>query len=123
MTRSAHPKPRVLLPALLCAVAALFPNQLLAQHKPAPAPDRDPVIISSVTGTTEVGELGGAQYRIDVPTNWNHALVVYFHGYSEGVYTYKAEGPLNEQTQPIFDRGYAIIQSGYSTPGWALAEA
>ena len=31
--------------------------------------------------------------------------------------------PLNEQTQPLFDRGYAVIQSAYSTSGWALAEA
>jgi len=123
MTDSIRPKPRFLVPALLCVLAGLSPARLLAQHKSAPTPDRAPVIVTSATGTTEVGELSGAQYRIDIPTNWNHALVVYFHGYSEGVFTYKADGPLNEQTQPIFDRGYAIIQSGYSAPGWALAEA
>jgi len=123
MTDSAYPKPHTVLPVLLCVVAALSSARLLAQRKPGPTPEGDPIIVSSVAGTTEVGILDGAQYRIDVPNNWNHALVVYFHGYSEGVYTYKAEGPLNEQTQPIFDRGYAIIQSGYSAPGWALAEA
>ena len=79
--------------------------------------------MTTSAGTTEVGSLSGTQYRIDIPTAWNHALVVYFHGYSEGVYAYRPDGPLNEQTQPIFDRGYAIIQSAYSTPGWALAEA
>jgi pimeloyl-ACP methyl ester carboxylesterase len=123
MIDSARPKPRFLIPALLCVLAALPCEPLLAQHKPGPTPDPDPVIATSATGTTEVGVLNGAEYRIDVPANWNHALVVYFHGYSEGGYTYKADRPLNEQTQPIFDRGYAIIQSAYSTSGWALAEA
>jgi hypothetical protein len=72
---------------------------------------------------TEVGTLQAVPYRIDIPANWNHALIVYFHGYSEGLFTYRATGSLNEQTQPLFDRGYAVIQSGFSTPGWALAEA
>lgn len=123
MTDSARPKPHVLAPALLCVLAALSSARLLAQHKPGPAPDPDPVIVNSTAGTTEVGVLSGAEYRIDVPATWNHALVVYFHGYSEGGYTFKADGPLNEQTQPIFDRGYAVIQSAYSASGWALAEA
>ncbi len=80
-------------------------------------------MIATTTGTTEVGTLSGVQYRIDIPATWNHALVVYFHGYSEGVYLYRADGPLNEQTEPIFNRGYAVIQSAYSASGWALAEA
>lgn len=123
MTDSARSKPRFLVTALLCAVAALAPAPLRAQRKSVPTPDPEPVIVTSAAGTTEIGMLNGAQYRIDIPANWNHALVVYFHGYSEGIYTYKPDGPLTEQTQPIFDRGYAIIQSAYSTPGWALAEA
>lgn len=94
-----------------------------AQRKPALPPAPEPVVVTSASGTTEVGTLSGTQYRIDIPAAWNHALVVYFHGYSEGMYTYHADGPLNEQTTPIFERGYAIIQSAYSTPGWALAEA
>ena len=127
MTCSARHKPRFPVLALFCVparalfcVLALLPAAT-AQRKLAP--DQDPVIISSAAGTTEVGMLAGTGYRIDVPANWNHALVVYFHGYSEGVFTYKAESPLNEQTLPIFERGYAIIQSAFSTPGWALAEA
>ena len=30
----------------------------------------------------ETGTLDGAAYRIDIPANWNHGLVVYFHGYA-----------------------------------------
>ena len=120
MTLLARPKPRSFVLALVCALVTSGAN---AQRHPSATPDPEPTVITTSAGTTEVGSLSGAQYRIDVPTSWNHGLVVYFHGYSEGVYTYKADGPLNEQTQPIFDRGYAIIQSAYSTPGWALAEA
>ncbi len=86
-------------------------------------PDREPDIAHNSAGMVETGSLQGTPYRIDIPNAWNHALVVYFHGYSEGTFVYRPTAPLNEQTQPLFDRGYAIIQSAYSTPGWALAEA
>ena len=107
------------LAPLLLFLAAL-PHAFAAAK---PRPDAPPEIVRSAAGLTEVGTLGQVPYRIDIPTGWNHALVVYYHGYSEGAYTFRARGPLNEQTQPIFDRGYAIIQSGYSQPGWALAQA
>lgn len=124
MSHSASPKLRLpaLALALLCGCAVLHSATAAAQRKSSPE-DSQPVIVTSSAGTTEVGTLSGTQYRIDIPTTWNHSLVVYFHGYSESIYTYRPDGPLNEQTQPIFDRGYAIIQSAYSTPGWAVAEA
>ena len=83
----------------------------------------EPEITRTAAGTTEIGTLATVPYRIDVPAAWNHSLVVYFHGYAEGPFTYRVGSPLSEQTQPIFDRGYAVIQSGYSSPGWAMAEA
>ncbi len=89
----------------------------------APRPDAEPDVVHSSAGTVETGTLAGVPYRIDIPNNWNHALVVYYHGYSEGTFSYRATAPLNEQTQPIFDRGFAVVQSAYSTAGWALAEA
>ena len=91
--------------------------------KPSITPDPSPEVVRTAAGTTEVGTLSAVPYRIDIPANWNHALVVYFHGYAEGPFTYRATGPLTDQTQPLFERGYAVIQSGYSAPGWALAEA
>ena len=36
------------------------------------------------TATTEVGVTSGADYRVDMPANWNHSLVVYYHGYALG---------------------------------------
>ena len=88
-----------------------------------PRPDAEPEIVRTSAGITEVGTLSATPYRIDLPSAWNHSLVVYYHGYAEGPFTYRVNGPLNEQTQPLFDRGYAVIQSGYSASGWALNEA
>ena len=31
---------------------------------------------------TELGDLNGAKFRIDVPENWNGGLVIYCHGYN-----------------------------------------
>ena len=32
---------------------------------------------------TEIGEINGAKFRIDLPEKWNGGLVVYCHGYSD----------------------------------------
>jgi len=88
-----------------------------------PKPDLPPVVTHTASGTTEVGTLQGTQYRIDIPNKWNHGLVVFFHGYAERPYTYGTSNALNEQTGPLFDRGYAVIQSAYSTTGWAMEQA
>jgi hypothetical protein len=121
MTPPRRPIVRVLLPLVLAAARAASPAA------PLPAkinltPDGTPTIVRTPAGMTEVGTLSEVPYRIDIPANWNHGLVVFFHGYTEGPYTYRATGALNEQTQPLFDRGYAVIQSGFSASGWALAE-
>jgi pimeloyl-ACP methyl ester carboxylesterase len=74
---------------------------------------------------TEFGKLGGAEYRIDIPVNWNHGLVVYCHGYdphSVGV-GYDEKKPLPPELAVFVTAGYALIQSGYSTGGWALEQA
>jgi hypothetical protein len=125
MPRSLSPRLRVLRSSV-CTVAALCLLAASGSAQRHPAPDTEPVVVTSAAGTTEVGTLSGTSYRIDVPAAWaqntHRALIVYFHGYSEGLFAYHPEGGLNGQTQPLFDRGYAILQSAYSTPGWALAE-
>ena len=103
---------RVSVLALLC----VHGSRTFAQR--APVADAEPVIVTSPAGTTEVGTLSGTPYRIDVPANWNHSLVVYFHGYSEGAYMYRADGPLNEQfvtgVDEVRARGSVIVGG----PGW-----
>ena len=104
---------------LLCCLTLLMVQAGAAQRHN----DSEPEVVHTPAGTTEVGTLHAVAYRIDIPANWNHALVVYFHGYSEGPYTYRISAPLGDQTGPLFERGFAVIQSAYSAPGWALAEA
>lgn len=90
--------------AFACATAALAR---------APAP---------VAATTEMGTLGGAAYRIDIPKDWNRNLVVFYHGYAVTPVAWTND----ERISPMFDgmlrRGFAVIQSAYSATGWAVAE-
>jgi len=71
---------------------------------------------------TEIGALDGVAYRVDIPANWNHGLVVFFHGYAVEPVTYDK----GERISPMFDgmlrRGFAVIQSAYSATGWAVEQ-
>lgn len=72
---------------------------------------------------TEVGMLQGASYRIDVPAQWNHELVVYFHGYEDRPVVFGKGDALTPMFNPLLDKGYAVVQSGYSQGGWAVQQA
>ena len=65
----------------LAALALFAAMHLHAQA--TPTPDSESEVLKTPTGTTEVGVLTNAEYRIDVPSNWNRGLVVFYHGYSE----------------------------------------
>ena len=70
---------------------------------------------------TELGEINGAKFRIDMPEKWNGGLVVYCHGYSD------TPGSFEDKASPFIDvfvsQGFAFIQSGYAAGGWAIQEA
>jgi pimeloyl-ACP methyl ester carboxylesterase len=103
---------------LLLSAAALL--SVTSAH--AQKPELSQVLRSS-EGLTEVGMLGGAAYRIDVPTDWNHSLIVYYHGYSERPVTFHIAERLSGREGPLLGRHYAIVQSAYSQTGWALQQA
>jgi pimeloyl-ACP methyl ester carboxylesterase len=71
------------------------------------------------------GTLGGAQYLINVPPDWNGGLVMFAHGYEgEGTGTGTVRGePLAEH---LTRRGYAWAASGYRAwgyrPDWFLLD-
>lgn len=67
--------------------------------------------------------LDGAAYRIDIPNDWNHNLVVYYHGYAQRPVTFHIAERLTGNQQPLFERHFAIIESAYSQTGWALPQA
>jgi pimeloyl-ACP methyl ester carboxylesterase len=72
--------------------------------------------------TTEIGDINGAKFRIDIPANWNGSLVVYCHGYSPIPGDFKEE-KLPAVLAVFTEQGYALAQSGYAAGGWAIQEA
>ncbi|SDG01604.1 alpha/beta hydrolase [Terriglobus roseus] len=107
---------------LCCAAAAFFavlPVAALGQASPTPT--GEPEVLHGNNGSiTEVGVLGRAEYRIDVPASWNRSLVVFYHGYSESPFRFRLDGSIGAQPEQMYKRGFAVIQSGYSETGWAL---
>lgn len=75
------------------------------------------------TPAVETGVLEGASYRIDVPANWNHELIVFYHGYSIEPIAFGEHERVSPMFDPMLAQGYALIQSGYSAAGWAVEEA
>ncbi len=110
---------RFLSAALLLAGIS---GSMLAQ-KGGPKPVEKPEVLTTPLGTTEAGFLDGAAYRIDIPADWNHSLVVYYHGYEEERSQFRIAERLNSQALPLFQRHYAVAQSKYSAAGWALQQA
>ncbi|MBA3974725.1 MAG: alpha/beta hydrolase [Candidatus Solibacter sp.] len=80
------------------------------------------LLASSAFAATEIGSMNGAAFRIDKPDNHNGRLIVYCHGYSGAPGAFR-ESPLNPILAQFHDSGYAVIQSGYSTGGWAVEQA
>src|SRR5438270_9270105 len=72
------------------------------------------------------GNLGGANYTISVPSNWNGTLVLYSHGY-----VFPNQPLLNPAPDAgdaltraaLLQQGYALAGSSYSQNGWALQQA
>jgi len=107
---------------LCCAAAALFAVlPVAARAQASPTPTGEPEVLHGNNGSiTEVGVLGRAEYRIDIPASWNHSLVVFYHGYSESPFRFRLDGSIGAQPEQMYKRGFAVIQSGYSETGWAL---
>jgi hypothetical protein len=112
--------------ARLSAACALLLAMGASAATPAEKPSATPVapqVLQSPSGLTEVGLLAGAAYRIDIPVNWNHSLVVFYHGYALRPDSFHIAEHLGGQQLPFFERRYAVVQSAFSKTGWALEQA
>jgi pimeloyl-ACP methyl ester carboxylesterase len=94
---------------LVCLLAACT-NSTKATTKPTP--------------TSLSGNIGSAQYEIDVPAAWNGDLLLFSHGYvapgsSNGVQA----APTVDARTWLTSHGYAIAGSSYSSTGWAIEDA
>ncbi len=90
-----------------------------SSSEPAPAAPTPPLIPVH----TEIGRINGASFRIDIPRNWNHGLVLYFHGYQSTPQVFDPKYPPTRILQEILNRGYAVARSGYALGGWAVPQA
>jgi len=71
----------------------------------------------------DIGKHDGVEYRIDIPENWNHELVVFYHGYAIDAVRFAPKQPISPMFTPLLERGYAVAQSAYSQTGWAVEQA
>lgn len=101
-----HPFTVSILFSLVCSVASF-------------AQDMKPAVI-------DTGRIDNAIYRIVIPANWNHNLVMYAHGYempSMPSNPKMFQSSRNDMSvKPFLDRGFAVARSAYSKKGWALPE-
>ena len=74
----------------------------------------------------DTGRVNNAMYRIVIPANWNHNLVMYAHGYEmpsmpsdPGAFQ---NARADQGIRPYLDRGFAVARSAYRKKGWALKE-
>ena len=70
----------------------------------------------------EIGTLDGVSYRFDVPADWNHGVIVFYHGYSIAPIVFRDGEKVSPMFDPMLAEGYALIQSGYSATGWAVEQ-
>lgn len=108
------------------AVIVYFCGYAVALGVPAalaePAASRPTASTPAVAERVEIGMLGGAPFRIDMPDKWNGILLVYYHGYSETPVAFDKNRP-NRMGPGFAAAGFAVAQSGYSVTGWALEHA
>jgi len=72
---------------------------------------------------TDIGKRDGVAYRIDIPANWNHELVMFYHGYAVDPVKFPTVEPVSPMFTPLLQRGYAVAQSTYAQTGWAVEQA
>jgi pimeloyl-ACP methyl ester carboxylesterase len=83
-------------------------------------------VVRSQEARIDTGRIGGAMYRIVIPANWNHNLVMYAHGYEmpsmPGGPSVFHNSRSDLSMKPFLDRGFAVARSAYRKKGWALVE-
>ena len=109
-----------LCPLHLAAAAAFALLQPHALHAQKPLSSQ---VLQTSSGSTEVGVLEGAEFRIDIPIDWNGSLVLYYHGYAEHGASFHVAEHLHADLESLTERHYAVAQSAYSEGGWALQQA
>ena len=106
--------PRLLFVGVLLAAVVGLVTVLVS------AASAGPNVVTTHTGTLP----DGAQYEIQVPSDWNGTLFLYSHGYVVP----GSANPAQDVGDPItgqwlLDHGYALAGSSYASTGWAIQQA
>lgn len=82
-------------------------------------------VTASAAINTFTGTLGdGANWKVEVPGNWNGTLLLYSHGYRLPGSPLTAQDVGDSATGAfLLNAGYALAGSSYATNGWALEQA
>ena len=117
-------RPRGRLRIGLTAVTVLA--SLIAAAPPATAAEPEVAI--------HTGAIDGAEFRVDVPADWNGTLLLYSHHYRYvGMPNPAVVTPSDLEQGPrmdgvalrdiLLDQGYALAASAYATVGWSMEDA
>jgi pimeloyl-ACP methyl ester carboxylesterase len=90
---------------------------------PEPAATAAPAPPAAAAAVVDTGEIAGAPYRIERPAAWNGELVVYLHGYEPQGWPRDQITEQDDLDRWLLGQGFAVARSGYSSQGWAVAEA
>jgi pimeloyl-ACP methyl ester carboxylesterase len=72
---------------------------------------------------TDTGTVNHARYKIFIPKDWKHKLVMFAHGYEFMGSPSAVNSPQLDQMARIFlDRGFAVAASAYKYQGYALPQ-
>src|SRR5260370_27865354 len=80
--------------------------------------------ITSGSTNTLTGTIGGANYLIQVPANWNGTLLLYSHGYvfpGSPLTPHDASDSLTGGA--LFRPGHALARCSFCPNGWGLPQA
>jgi hypothetical protein len=73
----------------------------------------------NATSTVFAGISGGAAYRIEVPKNWNHELVLFAHGFRGNGLVVSVDSPTLRNF--YINQGFAWAASSYQTNGYDVS--
>jgi pimeloyl-ACP methyl ester carboxylesterase len=82
-------------------------------------------VVLCIGHTTETSGLHlDANFRIEVPANWNKTLVLYSHGYDSFTTPNPATDAPDDVTGAwLLSQGYALAGSAYARAGWSAEQA
>jgi pimeloyl-ACP methyl ester carboxylesterase len=78
----------------------------------------DPSFAALAGATAESGQLGTAVYQIEVPSNWNHELVLFAHGFAGFGTQVSVSPPPAALRKELISEGFAWAASSYSQNGY-----